>query len=67
MLAGFGKVEGALEKREILALLEAREGAGDSRRKLMQAHTRSGAGRATCMFSRRSMRQNWKWPWGGRM
>jgi uncharacterized protein len=46
MLAGFGKVETGLEKREILALLAANEGAADSRRKLMQAHARSGAGPA---------------------
>jgi predicted RNA-binding protein YlxR (DUF448 family) len=47
IIAGFGKVEAALAGGEVLALVEAEEGAPDSRRKLAQAHLRSGANAAS--------------------
>lgn len=44
VITGFGKVETALERNEVVALLHAVDGAGDGKRKLAQAAKRGTGG-----------------------
>ena len=58
VLAGFGKVEGALGKNEAVALLHASGGAEDGKRKLAQAAKRGSGGgevQAISLFSSQQM------------